>query len=287
MTETSGPSGPTWYDVLGVARDATPEQVRDAWRAATDRAEPGTGQFRTANQAAEVLLDPARRAAYDAQLPPEEPEAPQEPEEQPAPTEAQGPPEDGEESATAHETLETVETHETAETSRRRVRPWVPVALALVAALLTAVAVVGGLQLRAAAGQDDAAVQAPVAAEQAAEAMLSYDYRELPADRARVEPLLTGDFKASYLENFALLEEQEDGSPGAAVQSKAVVKATVVGSGLVGVDEDEGDLVARVLVFVNQTSEKEGQDPQIFQNRVAMTLVEQGDRWLVSDLRSY
>lgn len=272
MTDTATPSGPTWYDVLGVARDASPEQVRDAWRAATDRAEPGTGQFRTANQAAEVLLDPARRAAYDAQLPPEEPEESEEPEadEPEVADEPEGPARPA-----------------TVEAPRRRVRPLALVALALVAALLTAVAVVGGLQLRAAASQDDAAEQAPVAAEQAAEAMLSYDYRELPADRARVEPLLTGDFKKSYLDNFALLEEQEDGSPGAAVQSKAVVDATVVGSGLVGVDEDEGDLVARVLVFVNQTSEKEGQDPQIFQNRVAMTLVERGERWLVSDLRSY
>lgn len=274
MTDAPTPSGPTWYDVLGVARDATHEQVRDAWRAATDRAEPGTGQFRTANQAAEVLLDPARRAAYDAQLPPEvadESEAVDEPE---AADDA-GEPRAGDEPAAP------------ADAPRRRARPLVLVALALVAALLSAVAVVGGLQLRATASQDDAAEQAPVAAEQAAEAMLSYDYRELPADRARVEPLLTGDFKKSYLDNFALLEEQEDGTPGAAVQSKAVVDATVVGSGLVGVDEDEGDLVARVLVFVNQTSEKEGQDPQIFQNRVAMTLVERGDRWLVSDLRSY
>ena len=51
---------PTWYDVLGVERDATPEQIKAAWRNATDKFEPGSGsgQFRMFNEAADVLLDP-------------------------------------------------------------------------------------------------------------------------------------------------------------------------------------------------------------------------------------
>src|SRR6201989_2666559 len=67
MTHTPGP---TWYDVLGVSRDADAEEIRASWRAATDKFEPGTGagQFRMFNEAADVLLDPARRAAYDASL---------------------------------------------------------------------------------------------------------------------------------------------------------------------------------------------------------------------------
>src|SRR4051812_44102809 len=67
MTNTPGP---TWYDVLGVSRDADSDEIRAAWRAATDKFEPGSGsgQFRMFNEAAEVLLDPARRAAYDASL---------------------------------------------------------------------------------------------------------------------------------------------------------------------------------------------------------------------------
>src|SRR4051812_19788258 len=69
MTTNQTP-GPTWYDILGVGREATPEQVKAAWRAATDKFEPGSGtsQFRLFNEAADVLLDPARRAAYDAEL---------------------------------------------------------------------------------------------------------------------------------------------------------------------------------------------------------------------------
>ena len=44
---------------------------------------------------------------------------------------------------------------------------------------------------------------------------------------------------------------------------------------------------ARVLVFVNQVSKRPGRDPQIFQNRVAMTMKQDEDRWLVDDLKSY
>ncbi len=115
--------------------------------------------------------------------------------------------------------------------------------------------------------------------------MLSYDYRTLPEDRQRASRYLTGGFKGQYLENFALLEEQADGTDGAAVQSKAVVEASVEGSGVV--DVSSTGRTVRVLVFVNQVSEKQGADPQIFQNRVQMTMQDVGGRWLVSNLRSY
>ena len=59
--------------------------------------------------------------------------------------------------------------------------------------------------------------------------------------------------------------------------------ASVLGSGVMDADPD----TARVLVFVNQVSKRPGRDPQIFQNRVAMTMKQVGDRWLVEDLKSY
>ena len=61
-------SSPSWYDILGVAPDATPAEIKAAWRDATDKFEPGTGasQFRLFNEAADVLLDPQKRNAYDA-----------------------------------------------------------------------------------------------------------------------------------------------------------------------------------------------------------------------------
>ena len=68
------------------------------------------------------------------------------------------------------------------------------------------------------------------------------------------------------------------------MQTKAVVTADVQGSGVVDVNDDGTE--ARVLVFVNLISRKGAGDPQIFQNRVAMTMAKHGDRWLVEQRRS-
>ena len=59
---------PSWYDVLDVDESATPAEIRTAWKAAIADLDPGDRRFRLANQAAEVLLDPDKRAAHDAQL---------------------------------------------------------------------------------------------------------------------------------------------------------------------------------------------------------------------------
>ena len=53
------------------------------------------------------------------------------------------------------------------------------------------------------------------------------------------------------------------------------------------VDVNDDGTVARVLVFVNLVSRKGTGDPQIFQNRVAMTMRKDGDRWLVNNVDSY
>jgi Mce-associated membrane protein len=299
---TSSPN-PTWYDVLGVSRDATPEQIKAAWRDATDKFEPGSGsgQFRMFNDAADVLLDPARRAAYDDWLGAAEAQAP---EPEPAATRAtaltEEPTVDG---PATHEDRGSDEPPQPAETkaSTNRVESYaVPrqaaprtvanVVLALsipVLLLLTVAALVMagyfGLKVRTDARVADARDEAPATAERAAKAILEYDYRRLPADRKRASVYLTADFRKEYLENFTLLERQKDGTPGAAVQTKTVVTASVLGSGVMDAESD----VVRVLVYVNQTSRKPGVDPQIFQNRVAMTMEKDGNRWLVDDLKSY
>ena len=64
---------PSWYDVLDVDEDATPAEIRRAWKTAIADLDPGDRRFRLANQAAEVLLDPERRAAHDAELAAAEP----------------------------------------------------------------------------------------------------------------------------------------------------------------------------------------------------------------------
>ena len=156
--------------------------------------------------------------------------------------------------------------------------------LALLAVAAIVLAVVFGLQVREASAIADARDSAPAAAERAAKALFSYDYRRLPADRKRADDFMTDGFGKEYLKNFSQLEKQKDGSPGLAVQTKTRVSSTVLGSGVVDAESDD---VVRVLVYVNQTSQKAGAEPQIFQNRVAMTMTRDGDRWLVDDVKSY
>ncbi|MCW2847254.1 MAG: heat shock protein DnaJ domain protein [Marmoricola sp.] len=274
----------TWYDVLGVPRDAGPDQIKAAWRQATDKFEPGTGsssQFRMFNEAADVLLDPEQRAAYDASLP-EQDRA--EPERTHAGPDFIDPPHAAAEPEPEPET----ETEPTGrEPSVRKPATRAAVLLSILLALLTVAAVVlvvvFGLKARTDSRVADARDEAPAAAERAAKVMLAYDYKQLPQDRKRAATYLTDGFAKKYLANFKLLEKQKDGTPGAAVQTKTSVTSSVLGSGVTDASEDR----VRVLVFVNQVSTRPGKDPQIFQNRVAMTMQKVGNKWLVADLKSY
>src|SRR5918995_6807333 len=56
------------YDLLDVDEHATPEQIRSAWKVAIADLDPTDRRFRAYNDAAGVLLDPGKRAAYDAEL---------------------------------------------------------------------------------------------------------------------------------------------------------------------------------------------------------------------------
>ena len=306
MTPTS--PNPTWYDVLGVSRGASPAEIKAAWRNATDKFEPGSGsgQFRMFNEAADVLLDPDRRAAYDASL---DAEARVQPESHPL---AEDPPPPLPTAPTTHEppvdepAPDQTATHTDPKAERRRERAErrarksaaAPAAtdepasrgaaiLVAVLALLTVAALVAAgffaLQVREDAQTADARDDAPGAAESAAKAILSYDYRRLPTDRKRAKEFLTPKYQKEYDKTFKKLEVQQDGSPGAAVQTKTSVTANVLGSGVMDADPD----TARVLVFVNQVSNRPGRDPQMFQNRVAMTMKLDEDRWLVDHLDSY
>jgi len=61
-----------YYDVLGITRDATPEQVKKAFRRLAMKYHPDRNSsgdagelFKAVNEAYEVLADPERRAVYD------------------------------------------------------------------------------------------------------------------------------------------------------------------------------------------------------------------------------
>jgi curved DNA-binding protein CbpA len=71
-----GEPGPDLYQLLGVPRDASREEIAQAWRRrardehpdARPADEGAPGRFRALAQAWQVLGDPARRAAYDRAL---------------------------------------------------------------------------------------------------------------------------------------------------------------------------------------------------------------------------
>ena len=282
-TSNSGnSSGPTWYDILGVAPEATPDEIKAAWRNATDKFEPGTGagQFRLFNEAADVLLDPDQRVAYDAEL------------------------------GIGARSFETVAAQPAGEPSGAVQPPAVAVQpaggpdegaseggiplevriVAVLAVLALAALVVAGifgvrLQHEVNDRKDDATAgaEASSVAERALTAVLSYDYRHMDADRDRSAKFLTPSYRKEFLKTFALLTEGPNGAPGGAEKTKAVVTADVLGTAV----QDASPARVRVLVFVNQSAVKGSGTASIFQNRVVATMVKRGDKWLVDQVKSY
>jgi Mce-associated membrane protein len=297
---------PTLYDILGVAPDADRDEIRRAWRDAADRFEPGSSggskQFRLFNEAAEVLLDPERRAAYDEQLagataggnpagrasgtpagpgeaPPEQPEVGLVP----------GAPMPGASAAVtavsraATSPGATVSTVSTADRPRRGV-PW-PVLAVL--GMLTALAVAGAAYLTVEAqdarGYLEAVDRAPDAAESAAAAVLSYDHESLEADRDAAAKFLTPDYREDYVQTFDKLVRDS------ATKAKATVEAEVLASSaMVAGGERDADEVP-VLLFVNQTttSSADSGEPSVALNRVRMDMVQVDGVWLVDGITSY
>lgn len=290
----SNSPGPTWYDILGVAPDASAEEIKAAWRDATDKFEPGTGagQFRLFNEAADVLLDPAKRAEYDAELGLDRsgPAVPAAAEAAPVDLEKPAPVDD--------EPLETVAAPPPPETGDEESAPVAATGgisrdvrvVAVLAVLAIASLVVAGifgikLEHRVNTRQDDAsaASEASAVASRALTAVLSYDYRHMDADRDRSAKFLTPKYRKDYLKTFDLLTQGPNGTPGGAEKTKAVVTATVQNTAV----QDAGPEKVRVLVFVNQSSVKGSGTPAIFQNRVVATMVKRGDDWLIDDVKSY
>lgn len=256
---TTPPSSPSWYDLLGVAPDAPDDDIRAAWRTAISDLDPTDRRFATLNQAAGVLLDPSRRAAYDAELPPPEPEPAAEPAAEPgheaAPTPTAGvatPPRES-----------------------RGVPAWLLIALAV------AVLVVAGVAgfLLATQPSDDAIEDGTSAAQSAAERavvpILSYDATDLEGSKAAAQQYLTGDYRTEYDKLFDGIIAQNAPSTG------TVLEAELVRSSVVRAGEDR----VEVFVLVNQArTNKESKQPEIYKNWVTITMQEVDGDWLVAGM---
>jgi Mce-associated membrane protein len=251
---------PTWYDLLDVSRDASTEEVRDAWKTQIADLEPGDRRFDARNRAARVLLDPAARAAYDAELAEvtdrTEPLDDAEPVvERPGVVDASGP------------------SRASADRDRSGAPSWLLAGLTIVAAGLVA-ATAWTWTTSEDSGDDPAARAAQVAAERAVVPVLSYDHERLEEDQAAAQALMTGRYREEYDKLFTVLEEN-------APQTQTVVSASVVASGIVRASDER----VQVLVFVDRpTTNKLSAEPVVYKDQVTVSMQLVDDEWLVDDL---
>ena len=246
------------YDVLDVAPTATADEIRAGWRAAVSDLDPTDRRFRAYNRAAEVLLDPARRSAYDAELERER----------------------GRSDAAEQRRNDRSETEAS---SLARTRPWrdgVPAWLIVALAALTAVLLgFAGVALATPSGAavrgDTDAAQA--AAERAVVPILSYDAHSLDRSEAQATAAMTPSEQEQYRKLFAVIRQN-------APRTGTVVRAQYVASGVVRTGTDQVD----VLVFVNQrtTNRAHPKVPVVYKSQVTMTMVKVGGQWLVDALHT-
>ena len=290
MTPTSSPS---LYDLLDVDSTASGDEIRAAWKAAIAELDPSDRRFRAYNQAAEVLLDPDRRAAYDAELTAADDEAPE-----PAVAEGHGPPPAAAPTAVssdggpgraglgAHLTglkSKLARPKPTAATSgtsagaaRWSVPSWLLIGLAvLVAALIAGVVYFANQPSDTEIEESTRAAQS--AAERAIVPVLSYDAKTLDEDQAAAEAQMTSDYRKDYDKLFESIKEN-------APRTGTVVAADQpFASGIVRSGEDR----VQVLLFVNRTvTNKARPQPVVFRDQVTVTMQRVGGDWLVDDLQT-
>ncbi|NYI99726.1 Mce-associated membrane protein [Nocardioides thalensis] len=301
------------YDLLDVDESATRDEIRAAWKAATADLDPTDRRFRAFNDAAGVLLDEDKRAAYDAEL-----AADREADEEPVVAEtAEGPatdvpavaeePESSDEPATpvaaAHPATSEEADDAPAPTEAADAVPpakadgpprWAFIA-AVAAAVVSLLLLVAVLALPGTLGGDppseraDAASEAARSAEDAVSELvpvvLAYNYKTFDEDVDRASAYLTDAYAAERDELFESTVEV-DGEQltfrEQVVKEKLVVNAAVTGTGLTRVSE--GGDVAKVVAFINQESRKGDAAPQPLRMWATLTLQRDDGRWLLDDI---
>jgi Mce-associated membrane protein len=262
---------PSWYDVLDVDPGASTDEVRAAWRAGIADLEPGSRRFASLNAAAEVLLDPQRRAAYDASRAESAPVASPDT----APDSTPTTPAPDEDAAPEPGDRDPVTTGAPAAGARtgRHVPAWLLAAVGLVVAALVA-GCAWAWQATSGETEEEATRAAQAAAERAIVPVLSYGFETLEEDQARAQGYLTSDYREDYDQLFAVISDN-------APQTETTVEAQVVASGIVRSGQDRVD----VLVFVDRpTTNKLTPEPETYKDQVTVTMQRVGDEWLVDNL---
>lgn len=279
------------YDLLNVDESATSDEIRAAWKAAIADLEPSDRRFRAYNDAAGVLLDDDKRAAYDAELaqariedePDDEPDVEPEAEAKP-PAEAV--------TAAVPVKVELSDDPTPAEPRGPRVGPstgaLVATGVAAAVALLLALVVVLLPGARADVSPKDAAKQAvsqdrttlavESAAEQLVAPVLSYNHKTMAADLERLKGFVTDQ----------MADKQSKAWPEITKEAEAqqiVVEASPTATALNRIDA--GGNRATVVVFIDQYVTKKSAEPFVLRMWATLVLVREGGgdgRWLLDDI---
>lgn len=284
------------YDLLDVDESATSDEIRAAWKAVIADLEPDDRRFRAYNDAAGVLLDDERRAAYDATL--AEERAEEEPvDDAPAPVASPtstvsltkeptpAPADDAADGPTA-DAAESEPTRAASPGPRTATLVVAGVAAVLAIALAIWVFTLDGVRAEAspqdvaerAAVQEEAAESVESAAEQMVAPVLSYNHKTMEADLDRLQGYLTQQMADKQAKAWPELTKE-------AVAQEVVVEAAATGTALTRVDPDGKR--ATVVVFIDQYVQKKGAQPFVLRMWATMSLVRADGsegRWLLDDL---
>ncbi|TQK73002.1 J domain-containing protein [Nocardioides sp. SLBN-35] len=277
------------YDLLDVEEDATEDQIRAAWKTAIADLDPTERRFRAFNDAAGVLLDADKRAAYDAELAAERAAA-EEVADKPGRENSRL---DEDASSSNHEFHRPAgETPAPAATATRGDGPGgvALVAAAVAAVLSVALAVVlvltPGARGEHSAKQlaqgnvrvERAAVDAEAAAEQMVAPVLSYSHKSMAADLDRRAQYMTKAFQAKTERSWPEITKEAE-------TQKVEVEAKSAGAALTRVSSNGKR--ATVVVFIDQYVTKAGQEPFVLRMWATFLLVRAAgsdSKWLLDDL---
>ncbi|MBM0125682.1 J domain-containing protein [Pimelobacter simplex] len=285
------------YDLLDVEEDATEDQIRAAWKTAIADLDPTERRFRAYNDAAGVLLDADKRAAYDAELAAERAAVEEVAVEEVAVEEVadeagrENSPSDDDASSSERESHRPAgETH--VSTAARGSGPGTVALVAAAVAAVLAVALAVALVLTPGArGErsakelaegnvrvERAALEAEGAAEQMVAPVLSYSHESMAADLDRRGQYMTKDFQAKTELSWPEITKEAEAQ-------QVVVEAKPAGTALTRVSDD--GTRATVVVFIDQYVTKADQEPFVLRMWATFLLVKAAgseSTWLLDDL---
>lgn len=308
-------TSPTWYDLLDVEPDAATDDIRAAWKSAIADLDPTDRRFRTLNEAAAVLLDADKRAAYDAELAALEAAAAESDEDESDEADDDGPEAAVEtaavEDAVAEDVPDAPEDAEDSEgeanESGGRTLPVLPTwgliaagALALAAVVAAGVVFFGQEKVETVSNNnvttstvegavgkqitrnhkllvEEQGAEALEAAKKAVVPLLSYDYSKMDESKSKAHDVMTKDYREDYDRLFAVLV---DNVP----ETKTVVKTLApVDAGVIRVSDD----TVQILVLVDrQVTNAQRSTPIGYQEYAMLTMAQVGDEWLVDKVET-